>query len=208
MQRIIRYLVGGLTGALAFVPYAHASLLGATATFTESLDLPQIKQTGPLVLQAIGRTIDNTRELTKADTISNPSNYQGVLEATLGGSTLKLAGDVFNDYQTITFTVTSIQGAPDIVDFALTQAGAINPASKPPFTRSLSFTSNSLSVTYQVDNPAAGNEFHLDPNSFDQFSITTADAAGPAAVSEPASLALLAVGVGSVGVMCRRGRAR
>jgi hypothetical protein len=206
MQRMIRYLVGGLSGALAVIPHAHAGLLGATATFRESLDIPQIKQTGALLLQATGRAIDNTTELTKNDTVSNPSGYQGDLEATLGGATLKLAADLFNDYQTITFSVTNIQGAADIVDFSLTSAGAINTGLSAAFTRTLAFTSNSLSVTYAVNNPGAGDEFYLNPRSFDAFSITTADAAAPVTVPEPASLSLLAIGITSAGVMLRRRR--
>jgi len=206
MQRMIRYLASGLPLALAIIPQAHANLLGATATFTESLDITYYRQTGPLVLQATGRVIDGTTELTSVNTVSNPSNYRGDLEATLGGTTLVLAADLFNDYQTITFTIANILGAPGIIDFSLTSGGAIHtqPNTSAPFTRTLSFTSTSLSVTYAVNNPGTRDEFYLDPNGSDTFSITTADEGGPTAIPEPGSLAIMAIGIAGAGFMGRR----
>jgi hypothetical protein len=205
MRYQISLLAASLTALAGAAVPAHAGLLGGTADFSESLDVPYFHQTGPLVVGVTGATIDGSTELTSANVISNPSNYSdNILAATLGDTVLSLAAPVFQDWQTITFTISNIviPDAETITGFTQTSAGAISTGGSfpsDPFTTSTSFTANSLSVTYSVNSVGTGKEFYFSSDSApDTFAIDVET------VPEPASIAVMAIGLAGLALRRRR----
>jgi hypothetical protein len=205
MRYPISVLAASLTALAVGAGPAHAGLLGGTADFAESLDVPYYNQNGPLVVAVTGATIDGSTELTSNNVVSNPSNYSdNILNASLGDLTLSLSAPVFQDWQTITFTVSNITPVDNevITGFIQTSAGAIATSGfspSDPFTTTTSFTANSLTVSYSVNDIADGNEFYFASSSApDTFAITVEP------VPEPASIALLSAGLVSIAALRRR----
>lgn len=206
MRNPISVVAASLTALFVAAP-AHAALLGGTANFSEALDVPFFRHAGPLVLGVTGAAINGSTELTSANLISNPSNdSNNVLAATLGDTTLTLAAPVFQDWQTITFTVSNIVflQSEAITGFSLVSAGAISTGgdfASDPFTTTTSFTANSLTVTYAVNSIDTGDEFYFSSNSApDVFAITVES------IPEPASIGVLAMGLAGMIVTRRRAK--
>jgi outer membrane autotransporter protein len=92
---------------VALLPLCGRAQL-TSASFNESLDLPSFSS-GPRIVAANNQPLPFT--LTSANQVSNPSNWQNMLNATLSNSGLiTLQGDGANDYQTITLTLSNIMG--------------------------------------------------------------------------------------------------
>jgi len=186
-----------LVGATFLPATAKAGLLGGTADFAEVLDVSFYHQTGALQLSAVNVGISGTTNLTSANVTSNPSQYSAnVLDILLNDTSLTLTAPVFQDWQTITVSVSNIflPTGQVIKSFTQSGAGAINPTdagsfASAPFTETLSFTDNSLQVTYTVNGAANGNELYLSTTGgSDTFDVGF----GTANVPEPATVVLLA----------------
>lgn len=197
----------GLLSGLSALP---ASAQITRADFGESLDLPDFSAAGPRVLENLDVALPSAGpQLTAANTVSNPSNWNNVLNVSFDATTniLTLTGDGNNDYQTITVTLSDLQFAlPGQVITGITPistGNAVTPGSAVP-TITPSFTANSFSVNYAV--PLGNNfDFNITPAS-DTYQVTLGSA--PAAAPEPGTIALLGVGLGVMGVVARRRNAR
>ena len=174
------------------VSIAHADI--TQADFRETLDLPgAFNAQGPRVEQLTGVALPAASpQLTAANVISNPSGWNNSLEVSFDPTTdiLSLTGDGGNDYQTITVTLSNlvfnIPGqvvvgiVPISVGHAVSSAGF-------PFTTTPSFSADSFSVAYSVDDLSTfPPEFSIGPGT-DTFRVELGSA-----VPEPSSIILLA----------------
>jgi hypothetical protein len=171
---------------------AHADIV--QADFQEILGLPgSFISKGPRIEQLTGVTLPTASpQLTAADTISNPSNWANSLNVSFNPTTdiLSLTGDGGNDYQTITVTLSNLvfdtpgQAVVGIVPISVGNAVF---SSGFPFTTAPSFSADSFSVAYSVDDLSTfPPEFSIGPGT-DTFRVELGSA-----VPEPSSIILLA----------------
>ena len=192
--------------AVGLASAASAQII--SGDFNESLDLPEFSAAGPRVLQALNVPLPSVSpQLTAANTISNPSGWNNVLEASFDPTTniLSLAADSGNTYQIITFTLSNIQFAlpgQQILGFApLNTGNAVGPDTGPVPTLLTSFTANSFTVSYSIP-IGTGDDFAIG-NDPDTFQVLVGAASAP----EPGSIALAACGaLPLAGMMIRRRR--
>ena len=189
------------------------------ADFEQILDLPTAVQNpseGARVLRANDRTITPLDELTSADQVQNPSNWNGMLNVDLDSSSLTLRHDGgFTDFQVVSIMISDIVFSDPnefISDVKLIVGGPsiVDGANSDPFTETLTFTKNGIFLTFIV------NDFSPDGDKVDVFKFfedglveyridietsTTTD------VPEPATLALFGTAFAGL-TLFRRRRAR
>lgn len=192
-------LVGGLM--LLGAPAQSAIV---SADFKELLDLPNFGSSGPRVLQSLNKAVGAGAELTEADEIANPSNWEDSLLVDLDpvGNTVTLTRSSQDVYQTISITITNIQfsALEQIVDFSLV-SDTLFSANSDPYTITTAFTADSLTVDISVDDPQSFDTVEFGPGSI-LFNIALRSGDG-LDVPEPMTLALLASA--ALGLVTARG---
>ncbi len=95
--------------------------------------------------------------LTIADERENPAGFNGFLEVQLTGNLLTLTHVEFNtDYQFVTVDVSNLVFdtlGEYVADVKLISSSIVDGFSSAPFTESLSFTGNSISLVWSVTDP-------------------------------------------------------
>lgn len=206
MPRIVACLLAAVAAAALAQP-ARAAVI--VADFREELNLPDSRGGQPRVLERLGVdvTVTPAPQLTGANEISNPDGWSNGLDVSFDPVTnvLSLTGDGYNIYQIITVTLSGLTfdiAGQQVVGFAPISTGnaVFGGSAVPGITTS--FTATSVTITYAVP-LGNGDVFEIDTGT-DTFQLTLG---GAAAVPEPASLALVVVGLPAVAA-ARRFRRR
>ena len=183
-----------------FSTSAQATLL--LADFRNESDLPRYGGSGPLVYQNLGAVIGSGVELDISHFLSNPTPWwAGSVTANLDPLTslLILTSQSINPFQTFTATLNNIifsNPGEVITGVSLVSGNLTNTG----ITPSISFTENSLLISYAVPNVAAGDLFFF-TGSDAIFQITT----GISAIPEPGSMLAIA-GLLGAGTLLRNRR--
>ena len=212
MSTVGKKALAWLVVPMALIIGGHVRTAGAVATsanFREEADLPN-SGIGPRVLEALGRSIGAGPELTEADEISNPSMWSDSFTVDFDpvNRRIVLTPSGSNDYQTIDIVISNIafSGIGERVSGIVALSDTIIGPGSAPFTRTLSFTDNSVTIRYHVNNIAAGDSFDF---SDGQAVFALQAAAAPAPVLGSASMLLLVVVLtGFAGFRLRRATVR
>jgi hypothetical protein len=199
-----------IAAALAFP--AKASIIAVT--FGESLDLPVYDSVSPgaNVVADAGVTVPATVAIGDFSTVSNPNGWAGVLDLSFDPTTnvLSVTADdptLAWDYQIITVTLSGITFSDDSVVSGFSEIGtginAVVPAVGNAVTPQLStdFTSDSVTLTYQVPDLTSSKVIYIPASGTDQFQLSTSAAA---TVPEPASVVLGGLALASLSMVRRR----
>jgi hypothetical protein len=193
-------------GFLAVAGTANAGIV--QADITESLDLPFYSANGPRVFSVNNAIVGPGAELTGANEIQNPSGWQGYLDVDLGAFSITFQHqEGTTDYQIATITIDDIifSALNEIITgVTLNTASIINAGASDPFTETVAFTDNSITITFAVNDIDAGDVFHFVRAGSASYVIDIET--GTTEVAEPASLALFGAAFVGLGLFGRRKR--
>jgi hypothetical protein len=193
-------------GFLAVAGTANAGIV--RADITESLDLPSISAGGPRVLSVNDAVVGSGTELTGANEIQNPSGWNGYLDVDLGAFSITFQHqEQFTDYQIATITISDIifSDLDEIITgVTLTSASIIDSGQSNPFTETVTFTDNSITITFVVYDIDGGSEFNFVAGGTASYLIDIET--GTTEVAEPASLVLFGAAFMGMGLFGRRKR--
>jgi hypothetical protein len=205
-HRFIRFACAAAVVATTVALSPSASAQVTSATFRESLDLPDFGTGGPRVLLNSDVALPSAGpQLTGANEISNPANWSDCLNVSFDAATniLSVTGDEGNVYQLINVTLDSLTFAvpgqqitgitPISVDNAVTQNTGV-------LSRQVFFTPNSFSVDYSVP-LGSQNLFSINPRT-DTYQVSLSAVAVP----EANTFALALPALGMVGAVLVRRR--
>lgn len=190
--------VGFLSLTLGMVIFGSERIGNAAiiqADIYENLNLPAVGGGLPREFDVNDRAVAAGPELTLADEISNPELWFGFLIVDLSGSSFTLTHDAeFTDYQTTQIVIDDLvfdTPGQVITGVTLITPSIIDAGASDPFTELISFTGNSITLDWFVNDIPAVDIF----NFFDGGSASYQITFGAAAVPEPASLTLVGFGV-------------
>jgi hypothetical protein len=191
-------IVKCLANCLAFAALAGSATVAQAdiiqADFLEFLGLPgrSVSQ-GPRAELLTGVTLPAASpQLTAADIVSNPSGWNNSLDVSFDPTTniLSLTGDGSNNYQTITVELSNLvfdTPGQEVVGIVPIAVGNAVFSAGYPFTTAPSFSADSFSVAYSVEDLSTDPPlFNIGPGT-DTFQIELGSA-----VPEPSSIILLA----------------
>lgn len=196
-------------GAIALSLMASAAVaVPIQADFEEVLDSPTVPSyAGPRVLQSLDKAFAAGPELTAADEILNDSDFGGSIEVDFDadglGFTLTQAGG-FTDNELFTLTISDIVFSdPERLDAVYRDtADLIDESDSDPFTEMVSFTDNSIVLTIDVVKTIGDEYYNFILGGTAHYSLEVVDTPLPAAAP------LFAAGLGAMGFIARRRRAR
>ncbi|MCC2615407.1 PEP-CTERM sorting domain-containing protein [Aestuariibacter halophilus] len=186
-----------LSGLLALSASTASASLITTADFNEQLSLPTLVGPDVREFEVLGAAVGAGNELTDANEIANPGGYSGHANMDLDQSgLLTLTGQEpagFADYQLAVFTLTNILFDTSTVIAGVTVIGQGNEIfdgqNQTLFPiPSVSFTDNSVTITYHVGQQSISDEFNFGQDLQAQFQLVMRDVQGQ--VPEPAYLGL------------------
>jgi|SRR5579863_65147 hypothetical protein len=177
------------------------------ANYNETLDLPYFA-TGARVEQLNAVSLPAPApQLTAADIVTNPSNWNNSLDVSFDPVTdiLSLTGDGSNDYQIISVTLSgllfNVAGQHVVGITPISVGNAVFMSGTDLFTTTTNFTANSFGVTYSVTSFATfPPEFDIGTGT-DTFQVQLASG-----VPEPGTLGF--TGLGAALLLLAVGRAR
>lgn len=153
MHKITPFFV--IVAAVFLVNNAWATAI--SGDFHEELNFSPSFCNDPRIMESLGQAIGPGFELDEADEIDNPCGYGDSILVDYDPSTnlLRLTPSGSNNYQIIDIDITnlvfSVTGE-QILGLVEISDDLIDVASSGPFSRSESFTGNSITIGYVVDN--------------------------------------------------------
>ena len=185
---------------------ASTQAIAISADFREELNFYPPDCDVARVMQALGRAIGPGVELGEADEIANPCGYGDSFLVDYDPSTNQviLTPSSGNNYPIIDIFITNLvfDAGETITGLTPVSDNIIDVAGSGPFTRTTSFTGDSITISYVVDDP---------PPTGDSLEFSTGSAVfqvqlGPAVPTlGPIAVALLLIGLLGLGlVMSRR----
>ena len=187
---------------------ASASFI--SADFRSEFDLPDNPFTdGPRVFESIGEPVAGAPDLDSVDEIANPSNFSGFATTDLDADGLiTLTGDQseqgFANFDLAVFEIANIVfGAGEsIIGVNIVSEGLLDPDfvfGVGVFAPSISFTANSVTITYDTTGSGIGSDFQFLDGGSSTFQVITTTS-----LPEPATIVLFSFGLLGLGVAARR----
>lgn len=204
---------------MRFLPYLCASalaflgLLGSSgyagilsATFEESLDLPNYSANGPRTFLNSNAPLGSGFELSAANETGNPSGWAGFLQIDLSGNILTLThAENVTDFQVASVNISSIIFdliGEYISNVQLVGSSIIDANASAPFTETISFTNDSISLNWSVADPFNTTDvFNFVEGGSATYEITLLSSTNT--VPEPSSVAIFGLCAFGIAVMRR-----
>lgn len=205
--RFGKYLMGGAVACALIAAPGLASAGFVSADFQVMLDLP-VSSSGARVLEALNQPVAGSPDVSAADEIANPSYWKGAVSVNLtGGGLLTLTGDQegfgFADYDLVVVTISNIvfDAGESITGVSTLSEGILDPGFGPVFSPGISFTANSVTITFDTTGSGGDADFQLLDGGMSSYQVDTS------AVPVPAALPLKAGAVGVMALVARRRKA-
>lgn len=194
-------------GAVVLAP-GLASAGFVSADFEVNLDLPDAGSFGARVLQRLAEPVAGAPDVSAADEIANPSGWNGAASIDLSGSgLLTLTGDQegagFADFDLVVFSISNIvfDAGESITGVSTLSEGILDPGHGSVFSPVISFTADSVTLTFDTSGSGGGADFQLLDGGVSTYQVDTS------AVPVPAALPLMAGALGVMGLVARRRKA-
>ncbi len=193
---IILGLTIGIMGLFICVPLLSAA--ATSADFHEELNFFPPFCSDARVLEALGRSIGPGPELGEADEISNPCGYGDSIIVDYDPTTqqVHLSPSDSNNYQIIDISILNIvfdTAGQTITGLTPVSDTLIDVAESGAFTRTISFTGNSITIGYVIDNPEAQEDRLEFSDGSATFQVQLQEAAVPVPVMGPWGIGLFVV---------------
>lgn len=199
----------GLVGLFVCAPLAWAA--ATSADFHEELNFFPPFCSDARVLEALGRSIGPGPELGEADEISNPCGYGDSIIVDYDPTThqVHLSPSDSNNYQIIDISISNIMfdtAGQTIIGLTPVSDTLIDVADSGPFTRTISYTGDSITIGYVIDNTESQDDRLQFSDGSATFQVQLQEAAVPVPVMGPWGIGLFMVTLLACGLwLIRRG---